>query len=102
MNEFPQLDSGLAVPVFTQRGGQARVVKCYNCQGEGHMSRQCTHPKRPRNVAWFQEKEMLAEAQESGQILDEKQLAFLANPGISDGQAAQTTFQTMLLSRLGI
>ncbi|GJR52637.1 integrase, catalytic region, zinc finger, CCHC-type containing protein [Tanacetum coccineum] len=45
---------------------QARVVKCYNCQGEGHMARQCTQPKRPRNVAWFKEKAMLAEAQESG------------------------------------
>ncbi|GJT71630.1 retrovirus-related pol polyprotein from transposon TNT 1-94 [Tanacetum coccineum] len=22
--------------------GQARVVKCYNCQGEGHMARQCS------------------------------------------------------------
>ncbi|GKC73157.1 hypothetical protein Tco_1119040 [Tanacetum coccineum] len=31
-------------------GGQARVVKCYNFQGEGHLSRQCTQPKRPRNV----------------------------------------------------
>ncbi|GKA46172.1 putative ribonuclease H-like domain-containing protein [Tanacetum coccineum] len=30
--------------------GQARVVKCYNCQGEGHMARQCTQPKRPRNT----------------------------------------------------
>ncbi|GJU34602.1 retrovirus-related pol polyprotein from transposon TNT 1-94 [Tanacetum coccineum] len=29
-------------------GGQVRVVKCYNCQGEGHMARQCTQPKRPR------------------------------------------------------
>ncbi|GJV12185.1 uncharacterized mitochondrial protein-like protein [Tanacetum coccineum] len=27
--------------------GQAKVVKCYNCQGEGHMARQCTQPKRP-------------------------------------------------------
>ncbi|GJX21548.1 integrase, catalytic region, zinc finger, CCHC-type containing protein [Tanacetum coccineum] len=36
--------------------GQARVVKCYNCQGEGHMARQCTQPKRPRNVAWYKEK----------------------------------------------
>ncbi|GJZ99979.1 integrase, catalytic region, zinc finger, CCHC-type containing protein [Tanacetum coccineum] len=25
--------------------GQARVVKCYNCQGEGHIARQCTQPK---------------------------------------------------------
>ncbi|GJR55827.1 integrase, catalytic region, zinc finger, CCHC-type containing protein [Tanacetum coccineum] len=72
-------------------GGQTRVVKCYNCQGEGHMARQCTQPKRPRNAAWFKEKAMLAEAQESGQILDEEQLAFLADPGIPDGQAAQTT-----------
>nr|GEY81048.1 hypothetical protein [Tanacetum cinerariifolium] len=24
---------------------QPRVVKCYNCQGEGHMARQCTQPK---------------------------------------------------------
>ncbi|GJW79196.1 phosphopantothenoylcysteine decarboxylase-like protein [Tanacetum coccineum] len=72
-------------------GGQERVVKCYNCQGEEHMARQCTQPKRPRNAVWFKEKAMLAEAQESGQILDEEQLAFLADPGIPDGQAAQTT-----------
>ncbi|GJY17468.1 hypothetical protein Tco_0388959, partial [Tanacetum coccineum] len=39
--------------------GQARVVKCYNCQ---------------------------VEAQEVGQILDEEQLAFLADPGVPDSQ----------------
>ncbi|GJQ98156.1 hypothetical protein Tco_0009295 [Tanacetum coccineum] len=72
-------------------GGQARVVKCYNYQGEGHMTRQCTQPKKPRNVAWFKEKAMLAEAQETGQILDEEQLAFLADPNILDYQTAQTT-----------
>ncbi|GJS39469.1 retrovirus-related pol polyprotein from transposon TNT 1-94 [Tanacetum coccineum] len=67
--------------------GHARVVKCYNCQGEGHMARQCTQPKRPRNAAWYKEKAMLAEAQEAGQILDEEQLAFLADLGIPAGQA---------------
>ncbi|GJU72932.1 retrovirus-related pol polyprotein from transposon TNT 1-94 [Tanacetum coccineum] len=61
---------------------QARVIKCYNCQGEGHMARQCTQPKRPRNVAWNKEKAMLTEAQEARQILDEEQLAFLAYSGI--------------------
>ncbi|GJV05517.1 hypothetical protein Tco_1343173 [Tanacetum coccineum] len=45
--------------------GQPRVVKCYNYQGERHMTRQCTQPKRPRNAAWFKEKLMLAEAQEA-------------------------------------
>ncbi|GJS08550.1 retrovirus-related pol polyprotein from transposon TNT 1-94 [Tanacetum coccineum] len=66
--------------------GQARVVKCYNCQGEGHMTRKCTHLKRPRNAAWYKEKAMLAEAQEAGQILDEEQLAFLVDPGIPASQ----------------
>ncbi|GJU05485.1 retrovirus-related pol polyprotein from transposon TNT 1-94 [Tanacetum coccineum] len=45
--------------------GQPRVVKCYNCQGERHMVRQCTQPKRPKNSAWFKEKLMLVEAQEA-------------------------------------
>ncbi|GKE89673.1 hypothetical protein Tco_1567148 [Tanacetum coccineum] len=42
---------------------QTRVVKCYNCQ---------------------------AEAQEARKILDEEQLAFLADPGAPDGQVVQT------------
>ncbi|GKF64313.1 retrovirus-related pol polyprotein from transposon TNT 1-94, partial [Tanacetum coccineum] len=71
--------------------GQPRVVKCYNCQGEGHMARQCTQPKRTRNAAWFKEKLMLAEAQEAGQILDEEQLAFLVDPRISEAPVAQQT-----------
>nr|GEU78180.1 hypothetical protein [Tanacetum cinerariifolium] len=58
-------------------GGLATMVKCYNCQGEGHMARQCTQPKRPRNATWFKEKAILAEAQEPEQILDKEQLAFL-------------------------
>ncbi|GKE75649.1 hypothetical protein Tco_1537690, partial [Tanacetum coccineum] len=33
----------------------------------------------------------LAEAQEAGQILDEEQLAFLADPGISEAPIAQQT-----------
>ncbi|GKB21966.1 retrovirus-related pol polyprotein from transposon TNT 1-94 [Tanacetum coccineum] len=70
--------------------GKARVVKCYNCQGEGHMARQCTQSKQPWNAAWYKENAMLAEAQEDGQILDEEQLTFLADPRVLDGQAVQT------------
>nr|GEU66017.1 hypothetical protein [Tanacetum cinerariifolium] len=59
--------------------GHARIVKCYNCQGEGHMARQCTQPKRPRNASWYKDKAMLAEAKEAGQVMDEEKLAFLAD-----------------------
>ncbi|GJQ89864.1 hypothetical protein Tco_0001003 [Tanacetum coccineum] len=37
------------------------------------------------------EKLMLAEAQEASQILDEEQLAFIADPGIAEVQVAQQT-----------
>ncbi|GJW89059.1 hypothetical protein Tco_0164399 [Tanacetum coccineum] len=60
-------------------------------KGERHIARQCTQPKRPRNSSWFKEKMLLVQAQESGQVLDEEQLAFLADPRVADGQATQRT-----------
>ncbi|GKA01277.1 hypothetical protein Tco_0673942, partial [Tanacetum coccineum] len=75
-----------------------RVVKCYNYQGEGHMARQCTQPKRPRNATWFKEKLMLAEAQEAGQILDEEQLAFLVDPDCDDLSSAKAVLMANLSS----
>nr|GEU82647.1 integrase, catalytic region, zinc finger, CCHC-type, peptidase aspartic, catalytic [Tanacetum cinerariifolium] len=36
--------------------GKQRTVVCYNCKGEGHMSKQCTKPKRKRVEAWFKDK----------------------------------------------
>ncbi|GJU25229.1 integrase, catalytic region, zinc finger, CCHC-type containing protein [Tanacetum coccineum] len=70
--------------------GKQRMVICYNCKGEGHMSKQCTKPKRKRDDSWFKEKVLLVQAQGNGQILHEEELAFLADPGIADGQATQT------------
>nr|GEX32643.1 zf-CCHC domain-containing protein/UBN2 domain-containing protein [Tanacetum cinerariifolium] len=78
--------------------GPSRVVKCYNCQGEGHMERQCTQLKRLRNAAWFKEKLMLAEAQEAGQILDEEQLAFLADPNCDDLSSTKAVLMANLSS----
>ncbi|GJZ96842.1 integrase, catalytic region, zinc finger, CCHC-type containing protein [Tanacetum coccineum] len=98
-SEFSQQDSGLIVLVF-QKGdrtytpgasgsnsGKQRMVICYNCKGEGHMSRQCTKPKRKRDDSWFKEKVLLVQAQAHGQILNEDELAFLADPDIPEGQS---------------
>nr|GEV66001.1 hypothetical protein [Tanacetum cinerariifolium] len=70
----------------------ARVVKRYNCQGEGHMARQCTQLKRPRNATWYKEKAMLAKAQKAIQILDEEQLAFLADLGVPNEVPPSETY----------
>nr|GEZ04264.1 hypothetical protein [Tanacetum cinerariifolium] len=134
--EFPQLESGLTVPVFKHgddpidfinhmmlflsavitscypttynqlrnssnprtytpgaiksNSRKQRTVICYNCKGEGHMSKQYKKPKRKQDDSWFKDKVLLVQAQANGQILHEEELAFLAGLGIVEGQATQT------------
>ncbi|GJT85756.1 retrovirus-related pol polyprotein from transposon TNT 1-94 [Tanacetum coccineum] len=70
--------------------GQQRVVKCFNCQGEGHMARQCPKLKRKRDATWFRDKVLLVEAQGNGKVLNEEELEFLADPGIAEGLVTQS------------
>nr|GEX72865.1 hypothetical protein [Tanacetum cinerariifolium] len=104
--EFSSLDTRLVVPIF-QKGddpidainhmmsfltsvvtsrtlGKQRVIVCYNCKGEGYMSKQCTKPKRRRDEQWFKDKVLLVQAQANGQVLQEEELEFLADPGIAE------------------
>ncbi|GJW21516.1 integrase, catalytic region, zinc finger, CCHC-type containing protein [Tanacetum coccineum] len=67
-----------------------RTVICYNCKGEGHISKQCTMPKRKRDETWFNDKVLLVQAQASGQVLTEEEIAFLADPRLPDTQTSQT------------
>ncbi|GJY40313.1 retrovirus-related pol polyprotein from transposon TNT 1-94 [Tanacetum coccineum] len=67
-----------------------RMIICYNCKGEGHMSKQCTKAKKKRDNSWFKEKVLLVEAQAHGQILNEEELAFLADPGIPEDALAES------------
>nr|GEY72825.1 hypothetical protein [Tanacetum cinerariifolium] len=122
MTESPLVDSGFAVLVFSSKddpitclnkemafliavaSSRVTVQQVQGRQGKRHMARQCTQPKRPRNATWYKDKAMLAEAREAGQILDEEQLAFLADLRVPDGQAVQTiipnnaAFQTKYLN----
>ncbi|GJW47998.1 hypothetical protein Tco_0079644 [Tanacetum coccineum] len=106
-NHDPLIDSGLAVLVFKKGDdpidainkmmsflanisgmggnnlGQQRIVKCFNCQGECHMTRQYPKPKRKRDATWFRDKVLLVEAQGNGKVLNEEELEFLANPGVT-------------------
>nr|GEW73218.1 hypothetical protein [Tanacetum cinerariifolium] len=64
--------------------GKQRVIVCYNYKGEGHMSKQCTKPKRKRDAEKFKDKVLLVQAQANGQVLQEEELEFLADPGTSE------------------
>nr|GFB16407.1 hypothetical protein [Tanacetum cinerariifolium] len=106
-NEVRLMHSGFDVPVFSPRDDPIACLNkamafltvvsssrfpstnnqlktSFNPRNQATI--QDSKPKRPKNVAWYKEKEMLAEAQEAGQILDEEQLVFLADPGIPAGQ----------------
>nr|GEU55596.1 hypothetical protein [Tanacetum cinerariifolium] len=39
--------------------GKQGIVICYNCKGEGHMSKQCTKIKMKRDDSWFKDKVLL-------------------------------------------
>ncbi|GJS41389.1 integrase, catalytic region, zinc finger, CCHC-type containing protein [Tanacetum coccineum] len=70
--------------------GQQRIVTCFNCQGEGHMARQCLKSKRKRDATWLRDKVLLVEAQGNGKMLNEEELEFLADLGIAEGTVSQS------------
>ncbi|GJS56250.1 hypothetical protein Tco_0629612 [Tanacetum coccineum] len=80
-------DGRVTVQQVQRRQGQSYSGTGYKSNAS---SSEGNNPKQPRNAAWYKEKAMLAEAPEAGQLLDEEQLAFLADLGVLDGQAVQT------------
>nr|GFC58528.1 retrovirus-related Pol polyprotein from transposon TNT 1-94 [Tanacetum cinerariifolium] len=77
------MSAGSSRPFASGSGGTSgrqRVIMCYNCKGEGHMAKQCTKPKRKRDAKWFKDKVLLVQAQDNGQVLQEEELDFLADP----------------------
>nr|GEU71906.1 integrase, catalytic region, zinc finger, CCHC-type, peptidase aspartic, catalytic [Tanacetum cinerariifolium] len=53
------MTAGSSRPYTSRSGGtlgKHRVIMCYNCKGKGHMSKQCTKPKRKRDEQWFKDK----------------------------------------------
>nr|GFD15885.1 hypothetical protein [Tanacetum cinerariifolium] len=80
------VSAGSSRPYTSGRGGapgKQRVITCYNCKGEGQMSKQCTKPRRKHDAEWFKYKVLLVQAQANGQVLQEEELEFLADPDTS-------------------
>ncbi|GKE10844.1 hypothetical protein Tco_1414395 [Tanacetum coccineum] len=102
LTKFPQMDSGLVVPVFNQgdypiaclNKAMAFLVIVQQVQGRqvqsyaGSINKGNATSSGGNNAGGqAREKMLLVQAQESGQILNEDQLAFLANPGILNAKA---------------
>nr|GEV37291.1 retrovirus-related Pol polyprotein from transposon TNT 1-94 [Tanacetum cinerariifolium] len=104
-SDFSQPDTGLVVPVFqkaknfvnprqqaTINNGRVTIQPIQGRQNyltAGHMSNQCTKPKRKRDEAWFKDKVLLVQVQANGHVLHEVELEFLADPGIAETQSTQ-------------
>nr|GEY76194.1 retrotransposon protein, putative, unclassified [Tanacetum cinerariifolium] len=83
------------------RPGQARTVKCYNCNGTCHITWNCTQPKRLQNSEYFKDKMLLMQAQENRVALDAEQLLFLADCDAFDSDVDEApTAQTMFMANL--
>nr|GFB52012.1 hypothetical protein [Tanacetum cinerariifolium] len=49
----------------------------------------CIKPRRKHDAEWFKDKVLLVQAQANGQVLQEEELEFLADPGTSESSSNQ-------------
>nr|GFC73397.1 hypothetical protein [Tanacetum cinerariifolium] len=54
----------------------------------------CTKPRRKRDAEWFKDKVLLVQAQANGQVLQEEELDFLADPGTVESSSNQAIITT--------
>ncbi|GKD73921.1 hypothetical protein Tco_1332203, partial [Tanacetum coccineum] len=112
--KFPQIDSGLAVPVFKQGDNPINAINkmmsflytvvTSHFPSTNNQLRNSSNPrqqvtihdgwcpklKRKRDATWFREKVLLVEAQGNCKVLNEEELEFLADSGIAKGPVTQS------------
>nr|GFA33094.1 hypothetical protein [Tanacetum cinerariifolium] len=90
--DFSQPDTGLVVLVF-QKGDDPIDAINYMMSFLTAVVTSWTHvkavhkAKRKKDEAWFKDKVLLVQAQANGQVIHEKELEFLVDPGIAEAQS---------------
>ncbi|GJS83307.1 hypothetical protein Tco_0749848 [Tanacetum coccineum] len=94
-------NGGVQNRVSNANPGQAKSIKYYNCNGIGHITRQCTYPKRPQNLEYFKDNMLLMQAQENRVVLDEEQLLFIAGGQTNtfDNDVDEAPVQDLVLNK---
>nr|GEV24085.1 retrovirus-related Pol polyprotein from transposon TNT 1-94 [Tanacetum cinerariifolium] len=85
-NQATIQDGRVTVQQVQERQGQSYSSTCYKSNA----------------TTWYKDKAMLAEAQKAGQILDEKQLVFLADPGVLDDCDNISNAKAVLMANISI
>nr|GFC97640.1 hypothetical protein [Tanacetum cinerariifolium] len=88
-SEFSSPETGLVVSVF-QKGDDS--IDAIN-----HMMSFLTSvvaSRRKRDAEWFKDKVLLVQAQANGQVLQEEELDFLADPGTAESSSNQAMITT--------
>nr|GFA24714.1 hypothetical protein [Tanacetum cinerariifolium] len=57
-------------------------------------TKQCTKPKRKRDAEWVKDKVLLVQAQANGQVFQEEELEFLADPRTTESSSNQNVVPT--------
>nr|GEW15382.1 putative reverse transcriptase domain-containing protein [Tanacetum cinerariifolium] len=84
--------------------GQARPVKCYNCNGARHIARNCTQLTRPQNSEYYKDKMLLMQAQKNRDLALNMDNVFQADDcdafdlDVDEVPSAQTMFMANLSS----
>nr|GFC93945.1 hypothetical protein [Tanacetum cinerariifolium] len=87
-SEFSSPETGLVVPIFQK--GDDPIDEINHIMS--FLTLVVTSMKR--DAEWFKDKVLLVQAQANGQVLQEEELDFLANPGTAESSTNQTVVTT--------